>query len=88
MACEEIARIVASGELAGSTLQRRLALRVHLLMCRHCRRYVGQLRAIDAAARQRWGAGSGDPAALGRLEQAIRFDSRFTSEASSGESEE
>ena len=89
IACEEVARSVASGELAESTLHRRLALRVHLLMCRHCRRYFRQLSAIDDAARERWGAaGSDDPAALERLERAIRFDSGSGPVALTEESEE
>jgi len=78
ISCEEVARIAASGELVESSMRRRLAVRFHLLMCGHCRRYVAQLGAIDAAARKRWGAGSDDPAALGRLEEAIRFDSGST----------
>ena len=86
--CEEVARIVASGQLADSALGRRLGIRFHLLMCRHCRRFVAQLSAIDAAARKRWGAGSGDPVALERLEGAIRFDAGSTSEARPPESGE
>jgi hypothetical protein len=73
--CEEVARVAASKELASSPLRRRLAVRIHLLMCRHCRRYVQQLGVIDAAARQRWGAGTDEPIARERLEEAIRFDS-------------
>lgn len=29
--------------------QRRIAVKLHLLMCRHCRRYVRQLRALIRA---------------------------------------
>jgi len=29
--------------------QRRLAIRIHLLLCQHCRRYVCQLRALVRA---------------------------------------
>ena len=88
ISCEEVARTVASEVLVESTSQRRLALRLHLLICRHCRRYLGQLSAIDAAARQRWGAGSDDPAALERLERTIRLDSGSTAVESRGESDD
>jgi hypothetical protein len=75
ISCEEVSRIVASDRLVESSSQHRLAIRLHLLICRFCRRYTGQLSAIDAAIRRRWGADSGDPAALERLEGKIRFDS-------------
>lgn len=88
MNCEEVARTVASEVLVESTSQRRLALRVHLFICRRCRRYAGQLSAIDAAARRRWGAGSGDPATIERLERIIRLDSGSTSVESRGESDD
>ncbi len=87
ISCEEVARIVASGEQAEAGLRRRLALRFHLFMCRHCRRYVRQLELIDAAARQRWGPSSGDPAALGRIEQALEFESGSIPTASGAEAE-
>ncbi len=35
------------------TWRERLALRTHLLMCRHCRRYLRQLRALVARLRTR-----------------------------------
>ncbi len=40
--------LVMSSEKAG--WRERLAVRFHLLRCRHCRRYMAQLRAIGAAA--------------------------------------
>ncbi len=42
-----------SSEKAG--WRERLAVRFHLLRCRHCRRYMAQLRAIGAPARNLWG---------------------------------
>ncbi len=88
MGCEEVARSISSGERAGASLRTRLALRVHLLMCRHCRWYVTQLDLIDEAARQRWGEGREDAAALERLERAIGFEPGSTPVASGGESED
>ncbi len=73
--CKETARILASDLLDDLTWGRRLALRVHLLMCRHCRRYARQLRAIGAAARTLWREESVDPSTLERLERGILRDS-------------
>ena len=49
--CREIARMVASDELTDAGWVRRLSVRFHLLMCRHCTRYAAELRAIGASAR-------------------------------------
>ena len=69
--CREVTRKIASDELAEAKWSQRLAIRLHLFMCRYCRRYVAQLRAIGASAREFWGPGFGDPNTLERLESKI-----------------
>lgn len=49
--CSEVARLCASDDIGGARWKTRTAVRVHLLMCRHCRRYVRELRRIGAAVR-------------------------------------
>ncbi len=71
MSCREAAELVASDGLEGAGWGRRLGVRLHLLMCRHCRRYARQLRAIGACAKERWGSQAEDPATLQRLERSI-----------------
>ena len=44
--------LTASDRLASAGFRQRLAVRMHLLMCRHCRRYARQLRAVARAARE------------------------------------
>ena len=49
LSCREVVRdsdLLLAGEL---TWQHRLSLKMHLLMCRHCRRYVQQLRTLIQA---------------------------------------
>ena len=70
LSCAELARIVASEELADSGWRRRAGISFHVLMCRHCRRYVNQLRTIAKAARLKLD-GQTDPDTLSRLERAI-----------------
>ncbi len=53
MTCKEVSTLIARGELAEASFTRRLAVRVHLAMCRHCRAFQRQLEAISAAARSR-----------------------------------
>ncbi len=69
--CEEVARLVASDELADAVWSDRALVRLHLLMCRHCRGYAAQLRAIGAAARDRWDLGAADRAAFEKLQNSI-----------------
>jgi hypothetical protein len=69
--CREVTRKIASEEFAEAGWRQRLGVRLHLLMCRHCRRYAAQLRAVGALARNLWGPGSEDPDVLKRLEEAI-----------------
>ena len=68
--CKEVARLIASGELVDAGWLRRTLVRLHLLRCHHCRGYAAQLRAIGAAARDRWDSGP-DAQALERLERSI-----------------
>ena len=68
--CKEVARLIASEELVDAGWLRRTLVQVHLLRCHHCRGYAAQLRAIGAAARDRWGSGP-DAQALEKLERSI-----------------
>ena len=68
--CKEVARLIASDELVDAGRLRRTLVWLHLLRCRHCRGYAAQVRAIGAAARDRWGSGP-DAQALERLERSI-----------------
>ena len=49
--CKEVTRLCASEDLRGAPWRTRMAVRAHLLMCRHCRRYVRELARIGAAVR-------------------------------------
>ncbi len=71
LSCKEVARKIASDEFQGEGWRDRLAVRLHLLGCRHCRRYKAQLRSIGTAARNLWGLHSEDPPNLERLERRI-----------------
>ena len=86
--CREFTRMLAGDELVGARLLRRFEARLHLLMCRHCRRYAVQLRALGTAARTSWGAESQSDVDLEQLESRIleRFfkDSRSSTSGGGG----
>ncbi len=51
LSCKDIAGLATRDELSEAGWRGRLAARLHLLMCQHCRRYAAQLRMIGQAAR-------------------------------------
>jgi hypothetical protein len=55
--CNEVARLAASGELGTGGIWRRLQLRLHLAMCRHCSRFVRQIDALRSISRRLWRPG-------------------------------
>ena len=71
LSCQQVARLVSSGVLEDAGVLRRLSARMHFLMCRHCRRYEAQIRAVGTMAHKVYGSAPDDPAALGRLEADI-----------------
>ncbi len=71
LSCKEVTRKIASEEFAEAGWHQQLGVRLHLLMCRHCRRYATQLRSFGELARNLWGSGSEDPDTLKRLERSI-----------------
>ena len=69
--CREITKKLASDEFREASVWKRLTVRFHLLMCRHCRRYAAQLRTIGEIARKLWGSHSEDPSTLESLKREI-----------------
>lgn len=82
--CKEVSRAFASDELASMSWRQRLSVRLHLLMCRHCRRYARQVRAIGEAARRLFGGQSLEREVHERLRKSI-LDRALKSEDSSTE---
>lgn len=68
MTCKELTAAVASDDLPGRSWRERLGVRLHLMMCRHCRRYVAQLRSIADAVRKLY---RDEPRSTESLEKSI-----------------
>jgi len=66
--CKDVSKLIASDELEGTGLGRRLSVWFHLLMCKYCRRYARQIRSIGKMARARH-AGRPTPDEAARLER-------------------
>lgn len=70
LTCREVTEC-ASDYLDGNLpFGRRLAFRLHLMMCRHCRRYVDQLARTVALVRAA-GREATDPEAVDRIVAAL-----------------
>ena len=69
--CREFTRMLASDELVEASLLHRFEARLHLLMCRLCRRYRAQLHTLGGLARTCWGAEAPDAERLEQLERKI-----------------
>ena len=65
LTCKDVATAIGRDEWRIASWRRRLALRLHLLMCSHCRRYAAQIQAIGTAARSLFREGE-DPKGLER----------------------
>jgi hypothetical protein len=50
--CSEVVRLVSSDEYLTAGLLKKLQIRLHLAMCKHCSKYVRQLRALADAVRK------------------------------------
>ena len=71
MTCREVSRWIAGDGLDGASWTTRLAVRLHHLLCRHCRRYARQIRVIGSAAREHWRSRADDPEARQRLHDRL-----------------
>jgi predicted anti-sigma-YlaC factor YlaD len=69
--CKDVHHLVSSGAVDQAGLMKRLELKFHLLMCRHCRTYVAQMAALGSGMRALVGRQQPDPAALARMERDI-----------------
>lgn len=72
MTCRDVSTLIASGELARASLPRRLAVRLHLVMCRQCRAFQRHLEAISGAARATASGQEPDPEFEARLTRRLR----------------
>jgi len=71
LTCKEVSRSIASDQLTAAGWRRRLAIKLHLFMCRHCREYVRQMREIAATVKHMLGQQTADPDSRERLRSSI-----------------
>lgn len=48
--CKEVSTLISTEQLGFQPVWTRIAVRVHLMMCRHCRRFARQIAHLTRAA--------------------------------------
>ncbi len=71
MKCRDVSHLVASGDADDMSLMKRMELRLHLMMCNHCRNYVRQIKTLGAMTRRLIGAREPSSKELQQLEDSI-----------------
>jgi hypothetical protein len=71
MNCSEISELVASGRSDEIGFAKRLELKMHFFMCKHCRTYAKQINALGIGARRLLGAQEPTAEQMLHLEQQI-----------------
>ena len=52
MKCKDVSHLIASGAVDDLGFMKRMELRLHLAMCRHCQGYAHQIKALGDGARR------------------------------------
>lgn len=49
--CKEVSSLVSSDDLVGAGFMKKLEVRMHILMCKHCARYFDQIKSVGQGAK-------------------------------------
>ncbi len=69
--CRDVAYLIASDGLEHAGWATRLMTRLHLLFCKHCRRYSREIAMVGRISREACSTDSVDPKTVQRLEGLI-----------------
>ena len=69
--CRDLTRLIASDETEDFGFMKRMEIKFHLFMCKHCRDYAGQIRSIGQGAKKMAAEAEPDQEQLRRLENEI-----------------
>jgi predicted anti-sigma-YlaC factor YlaD len=75
LSCKEVSHDLLADEHKSAGIGRRIAIRVHLLMCDNCRRFAAQLQRMNETMRELRADGdraSGDDEAAQRILERVR----------------
>jgi len=71
MNCSEVSELVGSGFHEELSFAKNLELKIHFLICKHCRHYANKISALGAEAHRLLGTQEPTTAQMQHLEQQI-----------------
>ena len=69
--CKGVHQLVASGEEQELGFMKKMELKIHMMMCKHCRGYSDQIRAMGEAIRELCQDRPGDDELCNKLEKEV-----------------
>lgn len=82
--CKETAHAVSTEDVVPGGWRKRLAVKLHLMMCRHCRRYAQQIEALGEATRATFQHPPEDPSSPEAPENLAKLQSDILDRLSQG----
>ena len=69
--CKEVSLLVSSDDLSNAGFMKKLEVRMHLMMCKHCARYFEQMKSVGKGARDLAQNQEAAPEQIERMEKNI-----------------
>jgi len=69
--CKEVSMLVSSDSLNEAGFMKKLEVRMHLMMCRHCSRYFDQMKSVGQGAKHLAHNQKAGPEQIERMEKNI-----------------
>lgn len=74
--CKEISSLISSDNLGEAGFMKRMEVRIHLMMCKHCARYFDQIKSVGQGAKELACKHEADPQQIQRMEEIIMDEVR------------
>ncbi len=69
--CKEVSALVSSDNLDNAGFMKKMEVRMHLLMCKHCSRYFDQIKSVGQGAKDMAHGQEADSEQIERMEKNI-----------------
>ena len=69
--CKQVSTLVSSGDIDNAGFMKKVEVRMHLLMCKHCARYFEQMKSVGKGAKDLAHDQEAEPEQIERMEKNI-----------------
>jgi len=77
--CKQVSTLISSGYIDNAGFMKKMEMRMHLLMCKHCARYFDQMKSVGKGARDLAHNQEADAEQIERMEKTILDEVRDNS---------